>query len=158
MKRLGLAPFSEAFFDELRAGFGGDLRIGLARVGPVVAAVDLMISFHGVRYSLFAGSRADLWHLYPNQILLWAEMQHACAAGDRSFDLGRSLVASGSLEFKLAWGGKVVPLTYGYHLQRARRLRCALPTCSSTARSVASGRAFRIGSSPLGPRLVKHLF
>jgi FemAB-related protein (PEP-CTERM system-associated) len=159
VKRLGSPPFSKRFFAELAAGFGKELQIGVVRQGHAVAAVDLLISFNDVVYSVFAGSRADLWDLYPNQLLLWAELQDACARGFRSFDLGRSLTASGSLEFKLSWGGRVVPLTYGYHLQRARVLPVRTPDMPLYR---ALGKIWShlpdTVVEAVGPHFVKHLF
>jgi FemAB-related protein (PEP-CTERM system-associated) len=159
VKRLGSPPFSKRFFDALCAGFGDDLQIGVARLAGVPAAVDLMVSFRDVRYSVFAGSRAELWELYPNQLLLWEELRDACAHGMHRFDLGRSLVGSGSLEFKLAWGGRVVPLTYGYHLQRARRLPVRTPDTPLYRALGAIWSHLPNGVvEALGPGLVKHLF
>ena len=159
VKRLGSPPFSKRFFAELAAGYGNDLQIGVVRQGATIAAVDLLISFNDTVYSVFAGSRADLWDLYPNQLLLWSELQEACARGFRSFDLGRSLTGSGSLEFKLSWGGRVVPLTYGYHLQRARVLPVRTPDMPLYR---ALGKIWSqlpdTVVNRLGPHLVKHLF
>jgi len=159
MKRLGSPPFALRFFAELAAGFGSALQVGVARLGSRVAAVDLMLSFGGVRYSVFAGSTADLWDVYPNQLLLWEEIRDACANGLEKFDLGRSLAASASLEFKGTWGGRVLPLTYGYHLHRARQLPVRTPDMPVYR---ALGRAWSLLPDrvvlALGPRLVKHLF
>lgn len=159
MKRLGSPPFAARFFAELAAGFGEALQVGVARLGSRVAAVDLMVSFNGVRYSVFAGSTADLWHVYPNQLLLWEEIRDACAMGLARFDLGRSLVASGSHEFKSAWGGRTLPLTYGYHLHRARHLPVRTPDMPVYR---ALGRVWSLLPdrvvAAVGPRIVRHLF
>lgn len=159
MKRLGSPPFSKRFFTALREGFGDALQFGVVRLGSRVAAVDSILTSNGVRYSVFAGSQADLWHLHPNQLLLWDEIRDACARGLRTFDLGRSLAGSGSLLFKLSWGGQVVPLTYGYHLHRARRLPVRTPDLPLYR---ALGRIWSLLPEPVativGPHLVKHLF
>ena len=159
MKRLGSPPFSKRFFGMLRSEFGEMLQFGVARLRDEPAAVDLLLSYKGIRYSVFAGSRAELWHLYPNQLLLWAEIKDACARGLRSFDLGRSLAGSSSLEFKGAWGGLEVPLTYGYHLHRARQLPVRTPDMPLYR---ALGWIWSRLPDPIvttvGPRLVKHLF
>lgn len=159
VKRLGSPPFSRRFFVELQAGFGDSLQVGVTRLEARVAAVDLVISFGGVRYSVFAGSRADLWSVYPNQLLLWAEISDACEKRVRCFDLGRSLTGSGSLEFKRAWGGRVEPLTYGYHLHGARRLPVRTPDAPlyRLLGIVWSRLPDRIATA-VGPGLVKHLF
>ena len=118
-----------------------------------------MLSFGGVRYSVFAGSTADLWDVYPNQLLLWEEIRDACVNGLKRFDLGRSLAASASLEFKGTWGGRVLPLTYGYHLNRARNLPVRTPDMPVYR---ALGRVWSLLPDrivlALGPRLAKHLF
>jgi len=159
MKRLGSPPFSERFFAALGEGFGDSLQFGVARSGSLVAAVDSILTWNGAHYSVFAGSRADLWRLYPNQLLLWEEIRDACARGQRTFDLGRSLAGSGSLAFKLSWAGRVVPLTYGYHLHRSRELPVRTPDMPLYR---ALGRIWSLLPDPvvttLGPRLVKHLF
>jgi len=159
MKRLGSPPFGARFFAELAAGFGSALQVGVARLGSRAAAVDLMVSLGGVRYSVFAGSTADLWHIYPNQLLLWEEIRDACAKGVARFDLGRSLAGSASLEFKGAWGGRILPLTYGYHLHRARRLPVRTPDMPVYR---LLGRVWSLLPGgiveTLGPRIVKHLF
>jgi FemAB-related protein (PEP-CTERM system-associated) len=159
VKRLGSPPFSRRFFDELQAGFGDSLQVGLARLESRVVAVDLMITFGGVRYSVFAGSLADSWRLYPNQLLLWTEIRDACERRLRCFDLGRSLTGSASLEFKGTWGGRIQPLTYGFHLERARRLPVRTPDTPlyRMLGSVWSHLPDRIATT-VGPGLVKHLF
>jgi FemAB-related protein (PEP-CTERM system-associated) len=159
MKRLGSPPFSKRFFAALGEGFGDSLQFGVARLGPRVAAVDSIVTWNGIRYSVFAGSAAGLWRLYPNQLLLWDEIRDACARGLRTFDLGRSLAGSGSLVFKLSWGSRVVPLTYGYSLHRARQLPVRTPDMPLYR---ALGRVWSLLPDPVvtavGPHLVKHLF
>ena len=159
MKRLGSPPFSKRFFTALCEGFGDNLQFGVVRLDSQVAAVDSILTWNGVRYSVFAGSRAELWRLYPNQLLLWDEIRDACARGLRTFDLGRSLAGSGSLAFKLSWGGRVVPLTYGYYLHRSRQLPVRTPDMPLYR---ALGRIWSFLPDPVvtavGPHLVKHLF
>lgn len=159
MKRLGSPPFSKRFFAALSDALGDRLQFGVARLGSTVAAVDSIVTFGGVRYSVFAGSRADLWRMYPNQILLGEEIRDACAQGLRTFDLGRSPAGSGALEFKLTWGGRIVPLTYGYYLHRTRRLPVRTPDMPLYR---ALGRIWSILPDAVveavGPHLVKHLF
>ena len=79
--------------------------------------------------------------------------------GIHRFDLGRSLTGSGSLEFKLAWGGRVVPLTYGYHLHRARRLPVRTPDTPlyRALGAIWSHLPNRVVEAA-GPGVVKHLF
>lgn len=159
VKRLGSPPFSKRWFSALVAAFGPSLQFAVARAGSQVAAVDQLVSFRGVRYSVFAGSRADLWHVYPNQLLLWEELRDACSGGLARFDLGRSLASGSSLAFKLAWGGQVRPLTYGYHLHRARRIPVRTPDAPlyRAAGLIWSHLPDTLVTS-IGPRLVKHLF
>jgi FemAB-related protein (PEP-CTERM system-associated) len=159
VKRLGSPPFSKRFFDELQTGFGDSLQVGVARLASREVAVDLMISFCGVRYSVFAGSLADAWHVYPNQLLLWTEICDACEKRLRRFDLGRSLAGSTALEFKGTWGGREEPLTYGYHLHRARRVPVRTPDAPlyRMLGSLWSYLPDRIATA-VGPGLVKHLF
>jgi FemAB-related protein (PEP-CTERM system-associated) len=159
MKRLGSPPFAKRFFAALRDGFGETLRFGVARLAGQVAAVDSVLTFRGTAYSVFAGSRADLWRLYPNQLLLWEEIKDACARPLSTFDLGRSLADSGSLEFKSAWGGRVVPLTYGYHLHRLRRIPARTPDMPlyRALAAVWSLLPDRVVTR-IGPHIVKHLF
>jgi FemAB-related protein (PEP-CTERM system-associated) len=159
MKRLGSPPFAARFFEELASGFGDTLQVGVARLDSRAAAVDLLLSYNGVRYSVFAGSVAELWDVYPNQVLLWDEMRDALARGLTTFDLGRSLAASGSLEFKGAWGGRILPLTYGYLLHRTPRLPRRTPDMPVYR---ALGRIWSLLPdrvvTAIGPRVVRHLF
>jgi FemAB-related protein (PEP-CTERM system-associated) len=160
VKRLGSPPFSRRFFACLRDELGDLVQVGLARLrGGRAVAVDLLVTYRDVRYSLFAGSHAEAWHLHPNQFLLWEEIAEACARGLRAFDLGRSPLGSGALEFKQGWGGRSLPLTYGYHLERSRSVPTRTPEAPLYR---ALGAIWSRLPSPLvetvGPRLVRHLF
>jgi CelD/BcsL family acetyltransferase involved in cellulose biosynthesis len=102
---------------------------------PVAAAV--FIRHNGTVIYKYGASDDAAWSVRPNHAIFWAAIQRACAAGDTTFDWGRTdLDNTGLRAFKAAWGSTEVPLAYsvialdgaapaGHDLGRGIPDRCA---------------------------------
>ncbi|MDQ3915617.1 MAG: GNAT family N-acetyltransferase [Actinomycetota bacterium] len=105
-RRLGVPTQPLRFFRLvwerlISEGFGYVL---LACDGPRVVAGGVFLRWNGVTTYKYGASEADAWRLRPNHLLLWEAIQHACAAGDRLFDWGRTDLGNEGLRtFKLGW-------------------------------------------------------
>ena len=58
----------------------------------------------------------------PNSLLEWELIRDACSKGYEIYDFGRSLVESGSCQFKIGWGAEPVPLVYQFFCNGSVRL------------------------------------
>lgn len=57
----------------------------------------------------FCSSRAEHFHLNPNNLIYWEIMQRGMLRGMKTLDFGRSPVGSSSMAFKLGWGAEETP-------------------------------------------------
>jgi FemAB-related protein (PEP-CTERM system-associated) len=158
MRRLGSPPFAMSFFAGLLSAFGDRAGIAVVRSEGEVVAADLFVQSDTCMYSLYAGSRSTHRKLKPNVFLVHAELLYGCRQRLGFFDLGRSPADSPSLQFKLGWGGQVVPLNYATFLHRANRVPQRRPDAFPwRTLSRLWGRLPNSVVTRLGPRLVRHL-
>jgi len=88
-KRVGFIPHPFHYFNSYLKILGSDrVRIFLAVFnGKPVAGVFVVI--HGeTAYALGAGSRKEVWHVRPNDILHWKAMEWACKKGFSYYHMG----------------------------------------------------------------------
>jgi lipid II:glycine glycyltransferase (peptidoglycan interpeptide bridge formation enzyme) len=114
-RRLGVPVQPRRFFTllwqhMLEPGHGALL---LAYHGTTPIAGTVILEGHGHLTYKFAASSREHWQLRPNSLLLWCAIQHGCASGATSFDLGRTELRHASLlAFKRQWSTAEGPLRY----------------------------------------------
>jgi CelD/BcsL family acetyltransferase involved in cellulose biosynthesis len=85
----------------------------LAYLGATPIAGTVILEGHGHLTYKFGASRRSHWRLRANSLLLWRAIQHGCASGGTSFDLGRTEARHDSLlAFKRQWSTSEEPLRY----------------------------------------------
>lgn len=117
-RRHGLPPQPIAFFRSIarhliEPGLGF---VVLARSGdrPVAGALFLHSGQRAI-YK-FGASDAELWHLRPNQPVMWAAIRHLVESGFEFLNFGRTASSDDGLRrFKLSWGCTARPLFYFSH-------------------------------------------
>jgi len=129
------AEFIPPTFNLLHAYFkvfgdAGKLRILLATLeGRPVAGVFIVV--HGdTAYALGAGSRDEVWHVRPNDILHWKAMEWACGEGLSYYHMGyvpEPLPTEGSelwglWRWKREWNGQLEK-TFVYHKVYMQKFR-----------------------------------
>jgi CelD/BcsL family acetyltransferase involved in cellulose biosynthesis len=114
-RRLGVPSQPKRFFRLLwqriiEPGLGF---VVLAEQGGVAVAGAVFLSANGTIVYKFAASDASRRTSRPNELLLWAAIEHACERGLETLDFGRSEVnATGLRRFKTSWGAVEEPLAY----------------------------------------------
>lgn len=120
MSRLGSPPHAKALFEHTIKAYPDQAQIALVMYGnQAIAGAFLM---HNERWIGFpwAASLAGSHPLRPNNLLYWRIIELACRKGYAALDLGRSPVESGTLHFKMQWGGTARPLWYYYHVDSGK--------------------------------------
>lgn len=115
MRDLGTPVEGLPYFDALRRTFGRRFRLHVARVdGRVVGG---MICISGGRFWswLYGASEEAVFHLFPNESLLWSILQAAASDGAETLDMGASAPESGAATFKGRWATRTDPVPYIYH-------------------------------------------
>jgi serine/alanine adding enzyme len=110
MRDLGSPVHSFGFLSQVLAHFGKRARLLVVRDGQQVIG-GLICLFHGATIAVpWASSLRQYFPKCPNNLLYWDAIRHACEAGCKDFDFGRSTIGSGTYNFKLQWGAKPVQL------------------------------------------------
>jgi FemAB-related protein (PEP-CTERM system-associated) len=113
--RKGTPIYGFAVMKELHAALGPSAEaVTLWKDGRVVCGA-LVLYDKSTVYVPFCSSRADAFHLNPNNLIYWEIMRRACARGMTTLDFGRSPLGSGSMAFKLHWGAGTTPQPYFVH-------------------------------------------
>jgi FemAB-related protein (PEP-CTERM system-associated) len=116
---LGTPVFSKRYFELLKQVFGNDCRIlTVTKDGQLISSV-MNFYFKDQVLPYYGGGTAAARAVKGNDFMYWEVMRHACEAGLRLFDYGRSKVGTGSYSFKKNWGFEPEPLHYEYVLVKA---------------------------------------
>lgn len=116
---LGTPVFAKRYFQVLKQVFGDDCRIlTVTRDGRLIASV-MNFYFKDQVLPYYGGGTEQARAVKGNDFMYWEVMRHACEAGIKVFDYGRSKVGTGSYSFKKNWGFEPEPLHYEYVLVKA---------------------------------------
>ena len=102
-RKYRLLPQPFAFFERLHAEFAatGDLAVLIAEVDGAAVAATFFIAWHDTLYYKFNASRLDALEVRPNDLLIWAGIEHAQSRGLKRLDFGLSdLDQPGLIAFK----------------------------------------------------------
>jgi len=162
MKRLGVPPHSQRFFEHLAAGIGDRLVAAWVMRGSAAAAI-LVGATTGRRIHIFViASDPNAWPLRPSDLAHWELISWACQEGLRVFDFG-SARYGGQIQFKKKWG--VSLYDYGFYLIASpeSRARLKIQTVQTSSRSMTAMSTLwrRLVPLPLtrvlGPPIRKYL-
>lgn len=121
-RNLGTPVVSRRYFRLLKTVFGEDCEaLTVRHRGRPLAGV-LSFRFRDQILPYYGGGGLAARRLHANDLMYWEVMRRACERGCRLFDFGRSKRGSGSFNFKRNWGFEPEPLSYEYHLVRARSM------------------------------------
>ena len=115
MRDLGSPVHGLSFFSSMADVFGEQVQVMLIQDGGKTVGGLIMLHFRDAVFVPWASSLREYFSKCPNNLLYWEAIQHACLAGFRSFDFGRSSRDSGTYEFKRQWGAQPEQL-YWYTL------------------------------------------
>ena len=85
----------------------------LASSGRAVIAGAVFLAWGDTVIYKYGASDTAYWSLHPNHLVMWSAIRWGCEQGFRSFDFGRSDLASKGLrQFKQSWGAEGRSLVY----------------------------------------------
>jgi CelD/BcsL family acetyltransferase involved in cellulose biosynthesis len=112
-RRQHLPPQPLAWFRQLLATFGGDLKIRIATKDDLPVASILTLTHKKTMVYKYGGSDARLHRLGGMALLFWNAIQDAKSKGCEQFELGRSDSDNiGLIAFKEHWGAVGTELRY----------------------------------------------
>ncbi|MEX0760143.1 MAG: FemAB family XrtA/PEP-CTERM system-associated protein [Tistlia sp.] len=122
LRNHGTPVFSQRFVEAILEEFPDATELSLIRKDGEGLASLLSFFFRDQVLPYFAGATPAARGHHAFDYLYWTLMQRAAARGVRIFDFGRSKTGTGSYDYKRFWGFEPQPLSYQYHLVRARAL------------------------------------
>jgi FemAB-related protein (PEP-CTERM system-associated) len=119
MRELGSPYHGKPYLQTMAESLGGMLEFvvlydtngKLAGAAVYILCGDTVVNLHANILRAFRTA-------YAGEFLYWSAIQHYSAKGLKTFDLGRSLNASGNETFKMKWRPRKAPLAYWYYLPR----------------------------------------
>jgi len=104
MSRLGTPVHSLAFFHGIQDAFSDASQFMTVRLeGRPIGGI--LLIFHGDKVANpFSSTLAEFKRLRPSMLMYWKSFELAINAGKKQFDMGRSLLGSGTYDFKKQWG------------------------------------------------------
>ncbi|MGH7645531.1 MAG: FemAB family XrtA/PEP-CTERM system-associated protein, partial [Gemmatimonadales bacterium] len=112
MRDIGSPVHSRAFFLAVLDALGPSASVVLVeREGEAIGAA-LVLGFGDTVVVPWVSSLRRHFRLNPNMVLYWTAIEHACRAGYRTLDFGRSSPGTGTFEFKRQWGAVPHPLAW----------------------------------------------
>lgn len=110
MRDHGTPVYGPEFFREILRAFPGQIEIGVFRHNGKTVAAAFLNSYRGVVEAQWSASVPEAVALKPNMFMFWNIIRRAVERGYRELDFGRSWIGTGTCDFKIQWGGSVVPL------------------------------------------------
>ena len=119
MHELGSPYHSKKYLREMAEALGSALDfVAIYDVHDKVAGAGVFISLGNIVTNLHANILRDFRSDYAGEFLYWSVIEHYCAKGLKTLDLGRSLNGSGNEIYKMKWRPRKVPLAYWYYLPK----------------------------------------
>ena len=158
VRNLGTPVFPKSHFRAIRTEFGDDVDVVTVRhEGNVVASV-MNYYFRDQVLPFYGGGISAARSLAANDFMYWEVMRRAVERGCRVFDFGRSKVDTGSYRFKKHWGFEPEPLSYEYHLVRAKEMPDLNPNNPKYRLFINAWKRLPVGvSRAIGPWLARGL-
>lgn len=122
MRHHGTPVYPRLFLQEILDRFPGATNLFFVYEGqrPVMAVLNLL--WRDVVMPFYAGADRSYRSRGVDEYMYLSIMRWGRENGFRVFDFGRSKRGTGAFKFKERWGMEPVPLSYQYHLVRAREL------------------------------------
>ena len=118
MRMLGTPVHSKKFYKSILKKFKGDAGLYIVKVKDRTASVALTINFGKYIFGYANAAHPDYLSYKPNFLIYWEIIKSAEGSDLEYFDLGRSLINSGTYNFKQNFGAHPVPLYYDYYLNK----------------------------------------
>lgn len=158
VRNLGTPVFTKRLFRELKQTFGSACQVLIVTSGGTPVAGVMSFVDGDVIRPYYGGGTAAARGLAANDFMYWEVMRRARLEGCRTFDFGRSKVASGAYHFKKNWGFTPVPLRYEYALLKSDTLPETNPTNPKYRTAIALWKRLPISVTKwIGPPIARGL-
>jgi len=118
MKQLGTPVHSRKFYKSILDKFDGDAELYIAKLSNETVSVALTIKYGKFVFGYANAAHSNYLTYKPNFLIYWEIIKSMANSGVEYFDLGRSLIDSGTYNFKLNFGAYPVQLYYDYYLNK----------------------------------------
>ncbi len=112
MRDLGTPVYGKGLFESVLAEYPDSARVAAVYLGAQPVAAGLVVGFKDILEVPWASSLRRYSRLAPNMLLYWTMIEHACQAGYRRFDFGRSTEEASTHRFKEQWGARAAHLSW----------------------------------------------
>lgn len=128
MHRKGAPIYGLKFMEEIihefrQANVGSEVSILTSHLDGKVVSGALVLRHAGVVYVPFVSSRAEYFHLRPNNLLYWEIIKDGNLRGNQLLDFGTSLRGASTLQFKESWGARMYPIVSYVHSESGEEIR-----------------------------------
>ena len=118
MRDLGTPVYGRGWFRRVLETFPDQARIAVVHLDDEPAAAGFLLDTgHGTLEIPWASSLRRFNRVGVNMLLYWTVLEHACEAGYKRFDFGRSSRDAGTYRFKKQWGAVERPLVWSYWIK-----------------------------------------
>lgn len=122
MRLLGTPVHSKKFYEAILKIFNGDAELFIARLSDKTISVALTIKFGKYIFGYANAAHPDFLSYKPNFLIYWEIIKSVAGSNIELFDLGRSLINSGTFIFKQNFGAYPAPLYYDYYLNKIKTI------------------------------------
>ncbi len=122
MRLLGTPVHSKKFYEEILKKFNGDAELFIAKLSNKTISVALTIKFGNYIFGYANAAHPDYLTYKPNFLIYWEIIKSVADSNIEFFDLGRSLLNSGTFIFKQNFGAYPVTLYYDYYLNKIKTI------------------------------------
>jgi FemAB-related protein (PEP-CTERM system-associated) len=122
IKELGSPCPGRKLFEKAIEHFGDDVDFIVITDGRIPVAGTILFYFGKTVSNPWAVSLKAYHPQCLNTLLYWEIIKSACMRSMQKFDLGRSLIGSGTYDFKRRLGAQETPLYYYYYLNRTQKM------------------------------------
>lgn len=154
---LGTPAHNKRFFERIEHYFKNEIQILNLFLEEKAIGTILEMDYGNTRYDLWAFSLKQYLKYKPNVFLYWERLKDAINVGQEYYDFGRSVINSGTYNFKKKWGAEPVKLVYKKYDLSSTKVEDIPPQTGSLLPKIwAKLPAFV--ANPLGPIIRKHVY
>ena len=158
MRDLGSPAHSRRFYESVVKHLGDRAQFFVVRDGRRLVAGALLLRMNGTAMNLHTVALQKYNRRCPSYLIYWKMIEAGCEQGCSQFDMGRSVMDSPNLAFKMNWGPEVLPLCYNYYLRKLKEIPCVDPRNPRYRIPIAVWQRLPLFiSKRLGPRLITGL-
>ena len=158
MRDLGTPVYDKKLFRIIVDAFPKDARICVVSLNGKPLASGFLYGYRDMLEIPWAASDKNFSRLAPNMLLYGAVLEHACQAGYKTFDFGRSSADSGTYRFKAQWGAKPHQLHWYYWTAAGQQIPELNPDNPKFKAAIAVWKRMPVPMTKLiGPPIVKYL-